>query len=292
MVSVVSVPPGSYRELVELGESSDRVVVRCERTADGVALIRLDEPESLNPLNPALTLQLRGHLETLAADLTVRAVILTGTDPAFSAGGDLRSMHEVVHPAVDNSFEGATAMWRWIRHEFSAIARLITRTDKLFVAAVNGVAAGVGLAFAQACDLVIASERAQLVTAFGRVGLIPEVGLGWALTRSVGYHKTMELFLDGRPLDAHAALELGLVNEVVAHDELLDRAHHWCARALEMAPHSFEMTKPLLRSVADLSWDHAITMEEFAEPACFTTQGHRDAVARLLARSDANRDLE
>ena len=163
----------SYREIVELGRSSDRTVVIVERLSDEIALVRLDEPESLNPLSPALTLQLHDRLEDLCADLTVRAVILTGTDPAFSAGGDLRSMRDVVHPAVDGSPEGATVMWRWIRREFSGIARLIARTDKLFVAAVNGPVAGVGLAFAQACDLVIASERAQLVLAFAGVGLIP-----------------------------------------------------------------------------------------------------------------------
>ena len=88
-------------------------------------------------------------------------------------------------------------MWRWIRYQFGGAVRLITRTDKLFVAAVNGPAAGVGLAFAMACDLVIASDRARLLTAFERIGLIPEVSLGWLLTRRLGYHKTMELFIDG-----------------------------------------------------------------------------------------------
>lgn len=277
--------PAGYQDLVELGRADDRTLVQVERIADATMLVRLDDPESLNPLSPALTVQLHGRLDALAADPAVRAIVLTGSDPAFSAGGDLRGMRDLVHPVVDDPQEGATAMWRWIRHQFSAIARLITRTDKLFVAAVNGPAAGVGLAFAQACDLVIASDRARLVTAFGRVGLIPEVGTGWTLTRRVGYHKAVELFLDGRAVNAEEALELGLVNEVVAHDQLLDRARHWSRRALELPPHSFEMAKPLLRSVADLSWEQAITMEEFAEPACFTTAGHREAVHRLIERS-------
>lgn len=279
--------PTTYRELVEQARADERRLVVAERTEPATAIVRLDEPEALNPLNPPLTVQLHDRLQEAAADPDVRAVILTGTDPAFSAGGDLRSMRDVVHPAVDARDEGATFMWRWIRQQFSAIARLIVRTDKLFVAAVNVPAAGVGLAFAQACDLVVASERATFVTAFGRVGLIPEVGLGWTLTRRAGYHKAVELFLDGRPLTAAEALELGLVNEVVAHFELRDRALRWARKAAELPPHSFAMAKPLLRSVADLSWEQAITMEEFAEPACFTTGGHRDAVAALLHRSDA-----
>ena len=173
-------------------------------------------------------------------------------------------------------------MWRWIRYEFGGIVRLITRTDKLFVAALNGAAAGVGLAFGMACDLVIASDRARLLTAFGRIGLVPEVGLGWLLTRQLGYHKTMELFVGGEVLSAHEALRLGLVNEVVSH-ELLPRAEQWCQRALALPAHAVEMTKPLLRSVADMSWEQAIAMEEFAEPMCFTTQAHRDAVNEMLA---------
>lgn len=162
--------------------------------------------------------------------------------------------------------------------------RLIVRSDRLFVAAINGPAAGVGLAFAMACDLVIASDRARLLTAFGRIGLVPEVGLGWLLTRRLGYHKTMELFVSGTILPAEQALGLGLVNERIPHAELLPRAQHWCERAMALPAHALDMTKPLLRSVVDMSWEQAIAMEEFAEPMCFTTHAHREAVAEMLGR--------
>jgi 2-(1,2-epoxy-1,2-dihydrophenyl)acetyl-CoA isomerase len=274
----------SYRDLVAEAEADERELVSLDRM-DGYVVVRMDEPQALNPLNGALTIQLFGHLQRLAADNSVRAVILTGADPAFSAGGDLRAMVSTVHPLVDHSPEGATAMWRWIRYQFGGVVRLITRSDKLFVAAINGPAAGVGLAFGMACDLVIASERARLVTAFGRIGLVPEVGLGWLLTRRLGYQKTMELFISGEALTAASALELGLVNEVVAHEELLARAGSWCERALKLPAHALEMTKPLLRSVADMTWDQAITMEEFAEPMTFTTAAHREAVNAMLKRS-------
>jgi 2-(1,2-epoxy-1,2-dihydrophenyl)acetyl-CoA isomerase len=242
----------------------------------------MNAPEALNPLDGPLTVQLLEHLRDLHGDPGVRAVVITGVDPAFSAGGDLRAMAATVHPLVDSSPEGATAMWRWIRYQFGGVVRLITQSDTLFVAAVNGAAAGVGLAFAMACDLVLASERARLLTAFGRIGLVPEVGLGWLLTRRLGYHRTMELFVAGRSLGAEEALQLGLVNEVVPHDELIARAAEWCERAGRVPEHALEMTKPLLRSVADMSWEQAIAMEEFAEPMCFTTRAHRDAVDAML----------
>jgi 2-(1,2-epoxy-1,2-dihydrophenyl)acetyl-CoA isomerase len=167
--------------------------------------------------------------------------------------------------------------------EFGAIARLIARTDKAFVAAVNGAAAGVGLAFALACDLILVSERARLVPAFGRIGLLPEVGTGWLLTRRLGYQRTFELFAGGRHLSGAEAAELGLANSLVPHDELLDAAREWCERLESLPAHVTTMMKPLLRHSADLTWEQAIAMEEFAEPQCFTTAAHREAVAALLA---------
>lgn len=152
---------------------------------------------------------MRETLESLARDESIRAVVLTGTDPAFSAGGDLRLMAETAAPMLAQP-GGAPEIWRWIRMEFGAIARLITRTDKTFIAAVNGAAAGVGLAFALACDLVLVSERARFVPAFGRIGLLPEVGSSWLLTRRLGYQRTFELYASGRILNGEEAVERGL----------------------------------------------------------------------------------
>jgi len=282
MTELTQQVPGSYRELVADAKAETRELVVVERH-EAHAIVRMRDPKALNPLNGPLTIQLSERLQDLAGDDSVRAVILTGSDPAFSAGGDLRAMASKVHEMVDRSPEGSTSMWRWIRYQFGGVVRLITRTDKLFIAAVNGAAAGVGLAFAMACDLVIASDDARLLTAFGRIGLVPEVGLGWLLTRRLGYHKTMELFVDGTILSADEALRLGLVNEVVPHDQLLPRAEHWCTRAMTIPAHALEMTKPLLRNVSDMSWEQAIALEEFAEPMCFTTQAHRTAVNAMLA---------
>lgn len=275
--------PIGYRDLVARARNEQREVVDVERS-DGYAIVRMNEPDALNPLNGPMTIQLLDHLHRLAEEPAMRAVILTGTDPSFSAGGDLRGMATTVQSLVDHSPEGATAMWRWIRYEFGAVVRLIVHSDKLFVAAINGAAAGVGLAFAMACDLVIASDRARLLMAFGRIGLVPEVGLGWLLTRRLGYHKTMELFVSGAIISAEQALGLGLVNEVVPHADLRRRAEHWCERGMAVPAHALEMTKPLLRSVVDMSWEQSIAMEEFAEPMCFTTHAHREAVTDILGR--------
>jgi 2-(1,2-epoxy-1,2-dihydrophenyl)acetyl-CoA isomerase len=272
----------SYAEAVAAAKAGDRSLVEVEREGSR-ALVRLNDPLKLNPLSAPLTVQLRGALSELAGDAEVRAIILTGADPAFSAGGDLRLMRDVARPMIDVGADGATGAWEWIRNEFGAIAKLITRTDKAFIAAVNGAAAGVGLSFALACDLIVASEKARFVPAFGRIGLVPEVGQSWLLTRRLGYQRAFELFATGRHLTAEQAYDLGLVNVVVVHEELLASAFQWCESLDHLPGHVLKMMKPLLRNAADMTWEQAIAMEEFAEPMCFTTSAHRNAVDDLLA---------
>jgi 2-(1,2-epoxy-1,2-dihydrophenyl)acetyl-CoA isomerase len=271
----------TYVETVAEARGAAESLVLVERDR-AHAIVTLNDPEKLNPLSAPLTVRLRETLTELAADESLRAIVLTGADPAFSAGGDLRLMRETAAPMLANG-GGAPEIWRWIRMEFGAIARLIARTDKAFVAAVNGAAAGVGLAFALACDLILVSDRARLVPAFGRIGLLPEVGTSWLLTRRLGYHRTFELFAGGRHVSGAEAAELGLANALVPHDELLAAAREWCDRLESLPAHVTTMMKPLLRHAADLTWEQAIAMEEFAEPQCFTTAAHRDAVRALLA---------
>jgi 2-(1,2-epoxy-1,2-dihydrophenyl)acetyl-CoA isomerase len=270
-----------YADAVAMARGEERALVDVVRH-DTHVLVRLDDPEKLNPLSAPLTVQLREVLTQLAGDEGVHAIVLTGADPAFSAGGDLRMMRDVARPMVDESAYGATGAWEWIRNEFGAIAKLIARTDKAFIAAVNGPAAGVGLSFALACDLIVASERARFVPAFGRIGLVPEVGQSWLLTRRLGYQRAFELFATGRHLTGAEAFDLGLVNAVVAHDELLAHATGWCEQLDRLPAHVLKMMKPLLRNAADLTWEQSIVMEEYAEPMCFTTAAHRDAVDGLL----------
>lgn len=270
-----------YDDFVAEARADQRALVAVER-ADTHATVRLDDPSSLNALSAPLTLKLHDALRELAADPRLRTIVLTGTDPAFSAGGDLSLMRGYAHAVAQAAEEGTPALWRWIRAEFGGIARLITRTDKTFVAAVNGAAAGVGLALALACDVILASERARIVPAFGRIGLLPEVGNSWLLTRRLGYQGAYALFASGRHLSGAEAVELGLANELSDHDGLLDAARAWCERIDALPDHVARMMKPLLRSTVDLSWEQAITMEEFAEPGCFTTREHREAVESLL----------
>jgi 2-(1,2-epoxy-1,2-dihydrophenyl)acetyl-CoA isomerase len=274
--------PRSYEELVAEAEADPRELVRVERTG-AIAIVTLDDPRKYNVLSAPLTVQLRRHLQALVADRSLRVVILTGADPAFSAGGDVRLMAKAARIREEGD-DGAVGLWRWIRQQFGGVARLIAQSDTTFIAAVNGAAAGVGLAFVYASDLVIASDRARLVPAFGNIGLVPEVGTSWFLTRRVGYQRAFELFVSGRELSGAEAAAMGLVNAVVPHERLLDEARAWADRVVEVPDAIVSLAKPLLRRAADATWEQSIAMEEFAEPMCFTTAGHRNAVRAFLER--------
>ncbi|MDV3126827.1 enoyl-CoA hydratase/isomerase family protein [Mycobacterium sp. 21AC1] len=254
--------------------------VRVERRDDR-AVVTLDEPDRLNVLSAPLVRQLRHTLENLVSDSAIRAVVLTGSGPGFSAGGDLRMMRTAIERRYEA--EGTADVWRWIRREFGGIARLIAGSDTIFVAALNGPAAGVGLAWALTCDITIASERAVIVPAFARLGLIPEVGTSWALTRRLGYQGALAYYLKGDHIDAETAQRLGLVQEVVAPDRLLEAADAWCSRVAALPAHAVAMAKPLLRTAADANWNDALTLEEFAEPTCFTTAAFADSVEGMLS---------
>jgi 2-(1,2-epoxy-1,2-dihydrophenyl)acetyl-CoA isomerase len=269
-----------YRAMVATGDDPDAPErVHVDHRGDR-AVITLDESDRLNVLSAPLTRQLRRALQALDADADVRSVVITGADPGFSAGGDLKMMKVAIESL--GAQEGVADVWRWIRREFGGIARLIAGSDTVFLAALNGAAAGVGLAWALTCDLVVASDRAVIVPAFGRLGLLPEVGTSWALTRRLGYQGALAYYLRGEHIDANTALRLGLVQEVVEHDQLLAAADEWCSRIANLPPHAVAMAKPLLRATADADWNGALTLEEFAEPACFTTAAFADSVRSLL----------
>ena len=272
-----------YGELRRAGGEDERTLVRVDHRDDRVTLT-LNDPDRLNPLSAGLNLQLQDRLQEIARDPQIRSVVITGEDPAFSAGGDLRMMLDGNRAIRDSEHPADTAdSWRWIRRQFGGVVRTIASTDKLFVAAINGPAAGVGLAFALACDVVIASEHPILVPAFGRLGLVPEVGTSWFLTRRLGYHGAIEYYLRGDQIDATEALTLDIVSEVHPHDTLLAGADAWCDRAAGLPAHALEMTKSLLRAAADAPWEEALRLEEFAEANCFSTEALGTAAAHLLA---------
>jgi 2-(1,2-epoxy-1,2-dihydrophenyl)acetyl-CoA isomerase len=224
------------------------------------AVVTLNDRLRRNAPTAPLILELRRRLTVLTMDSSIRTIVLTGTDDVFSVGGDLRVLRPWARPAItDNNHRRPTPTWRWLRIQFGALLRTITRSDTPFIAAVNGDAGGPGIALALACDLVIASERARLMPC-GRIGETGELDTNW-LSHRLGHQRAFELRTGASYMSAQHAAELGLVHELVAPDQVLPRAVDWAERIDLIPDGGVPMAKRFLRTEAQLKWDDAVADE-------------------------------
>ncbi len=183
--------------------------------ADGVAVITLNRPDARNALSSEVLRRVPRVLAELDADDDVAAMVLTGTDPAFCAGLDLKELGSTGANLGSSNADGSGRGGH--RGPFPP------RTTPL-IGAVNGPAVTGGLEYALACDFLVASERARFADTHARVGVMPGWGLTVLLPRAIGVRRARQMSFTGNYVDAPTALAWGLVNEVVAHDALLDRA--------------------------------------------------------------------
>lgn len=185
---------------------------------DKTAIIQMNRPEALNALSLQLTRDLGDAIRKAVSD-EARAVVLTGSGRAFCSGGDLREMHSIGRQ--EGRIEAFLEEPLKALHD---VILLIRETPVPFVAAVNGVCAGAGTNFALACDLVIAAGGASFNEAFVRIGLSPDCGGSFFLPRAIGEKLATELFMTGENVTAERAAGFGMINRVVAADDLMNEA--------------------------------------------------------------------
>lgn len=234
--------------------------VKYERD-ETVAVITFNRPEALNALSLQLTKDLRAAIEQAIAD-KARSIVLTGEGRAFCSGGDLREMQSMwkKEGRIEAFLEEPLA-------ELHRVILLIRETPIPFVAAVQGICAGAGTNFALACDIVLAAENATFNEAFVRIGLSPDCGGSFFLPRAVGEKLAAELFMTGDALDATHAASIGMINRVVAPENLMSEAMN-LAKKLALAPTgSIGRTKRMLNASfsndlqAQLDLEHQMQIE-------------------------------
>jgi len=177
---------------------------------NNVATITLNRPEIFNAINVKLTSELQDVLKQIAKEAPVRTVVLTGAGKAFCSGQDLNEAAELGQQSLSDS----------LQKRYNPIIRAMRNLPKPIICALNGVAAGAGCSLALACDVIIASAEASLIEAFINIGLVPDCGSSFFLPRAVGSLKAFELSTLGTKIKAEEALQLGLVNQVVAPENL------------------------------------------------------------------------
>ena len=205
--------------------------VLVDKRDDGVALLTLNRPDSLNALGEDMLPRLASTLRECSDDRAVRCIAITGAGRAFCAGGDVKRMDQrrANNEAESNPVGTVEAAARQLYESQMSVSEQLHTMPKPTVALINGHAVGAGQSIALACDLRIASERARFGTAFRNVGLSGDYGGSYFLQRLVGPGKARELYFTAQILSAEEAEALGLVNRVVAHDELLSEGLTLCA---------------------------------------------------------------
>ena len=250
--------------------------VLCERDG-GVATVTFNRPDAMNALDTPTKTALLAILQELAADPGVRCVVLTGSGRAFCVGQDLRE-HITLLGARDES------LWRTVPEHYNPIVELLATMNKPVIAALNGVAAGAGAAFAFAADLRIAADTAGVKLAFAAIALSCDSGSSWSLPRLVGVARAKELLLMPRTVDAQEALQLGLVTQVVPAAELAAAVAALAGRLAAGPTLAYGSIRNAVAFGSAAPLSDALARE--AEYMAFTgaTADHQAAVAAFLAK--------
>jgi 2-(1,2-epoxy-1,2-dihydrophenyl)acetyl-CoA isomerase len=257
------------------------------RRENGVLWLTLNRPERKNSISPELREELLGALDEARADDEIRCVIITGAEGAFCSGVDL-GRSKVTGGAARG--ESQRPDLRGIREAMKGgmqrVIRAIWELDKPVIAAVNGVAAGGGAQLALVCDLVIASADARLIEIFVRRGLAVDSAGGWLLPRLVGLAKAKELVFFGDAISAEDARAAGLINLVVAADELEATARAWAERLARGPTRSIGASKTLLNRALQTDLATALDEEATAQAMVSQTEDFAEGVRAFAEKRD------
>lgn len=248
-------------------------VIRVERPADGVALVRIDRPTALNALSSEVMRELTDRLAELDDETETRCLVLTGTAKAFAAGADIGEMRD------------ATAVEMYLRNHLRLFDRVRSIRTPI-VAAVSGWALGGGCELAMACDVVVAGEGARFGQPEIDIGIMPGAGGTQRLPRAVGKSLAMEMVLTGRRLTAEEALARGLVSRVVPDDELLDRATELAAEIAARPPVAVRAAKEAIDRSFDLTIEDGLAYERNLFFLLFASDDRTEGMAAFTEKRE------
>jgi enoyl-CoA hydratase/carnithine racemase len=235
---------------------------------NGIALVTLNRPDVLNSVNMDMRRDFTALAEELFFNESVKVVIFTGAGRGFSAGGDMSHFEK----------EWLTPMFRANSRRLIKFFDDLEALEKPVIAAINGPTTGAGLELALACDIRVASDQATLGFRENYIGLIPGVGGCARLIRTIGVHRAKELIWMGTMYSAEECLQMGMLNQVVPHEQLMETAYHYANTLLKRAPVSIGMAKKLLNTIANLDQTSGIVVEGLAQSILIKTEDHQEGV--------------
>lgn len=254
--------------------------------ADGVARLTLARPEIRNAITgPGMLSEVRAAFEEAEADPQVRVLVVDADGPAFSAGGNVRDMADRT-----GMFAGdPEALEQAYRAGIQRLTTTVAGVDVVTIAAVDGPAVGAGFDLVLGCDLRLGSERARFAHTFVDLGLLPGDGGAWLLPRAVGWQRAAELAFTARTVPADEAASMGILLEVVPHEELAGRVDRLAAAIAARPAHSVRLTKRLLRHARTTELPAFLDLTAALQAIAHSTDAHLEAVAEYVRRWDERR---
>lgn len=258
-------------------------VIETEEPRPGILLVRLNRPDKLNAMTSELIQGLHEVLDRVRDDSRVRAVVLTGAGRAFCAGFDFRGYGDAPGAVPD---EGRPQAGLRVQEHIVDLGEAFRRVRAPIIAAVNGAAAGGGMALSLFCDIRVMASSAAFHASFVKRGLGGgDIGVSWLLPRLIGFSRASELLLTGGTLDAAEAERIGLVSTVVPDEELLEAALDRASAIAENSPFGVWMTKSVLwANLENPSFRSAVQLENRTQILSTMTEDHQEAVEAFLEK--------
>lgn len=262
-------------------------------TQGGVLILTMDDPSTRNALGPELYEGLEQEIDRFEKDPSLRVLLLTGRDPAFCSGANVRGFQRNIQERETQ--EGAR-LTPWEELDPSRYGQIVTRTSgppvvlrlhhlqKPSIAAVNGAAYGLGCGLALTCDIRVASEKARFSEAFVRNGLIPADGSCWQLPRLIGIANTLLLQYTGDAIDGQEAYRLGLCAKVVPHEQLMDTTMELATRLAQGPTYSMALIKRLVEKGLQQTLEEHLVDAARAQSLARKTEDHREGVQAFLEK--------
>ncbi len=244
---------------------------------DGIATLTFNRPESLNAFNDQMIVESIEAINQVHKDAAARCLVITGSGRAFSSGQDLKDVQ---------SRAESFSIGDHLRRGYNRLVMKMVQLEKPVIAAVNGVAAGAGCGLALAADFRIASHKASFILSFSRVGLIPDSGLTWTLTRLIGYARAYEMAVTAERIPAEKALVWGMVNDVVPHEQLMEVVSAWSGSIASGPTLAYGLTKRAMIKAASLDLRDSLEYEANIQDIAGRSQDFTEGVIAFVEKRE------
>ena len=265
---------------------------------DGVLTITMDDAPTRNAIGDQMAEEICEEIDRLESDASLRTLVITGRDPSFCSGANVKQMDRSAREAVDEEpVPQEVRPWDYLEDQWESerdregafdgvrsVPVRLHRLEKPSIAAVNGYAMGLGMGIALSCDIRIASENARFSETFIRRGLIPADGSCWQLPRMIGLGNTLLLQYTGQVIDAREALRLGIASRVTPHEELLDATMELAAGLASGASYGMALTKRLIQQSLHVGFEESMDLAGVAQEIARRTEDHREGVRAFVEK--------